>query len=463
MNIQLTTAGIALLEANTGPVVVTSYKLGSAFNYVPNVGDTNIHGTVVHTGVPSAPVPADGNTTLYSIFLGFELGPFDFGEVGLFVGSTLFALGASNVLLHKAPSSDEANDNSMRLDMYVQSQGSGYDTWLTPGISNNQFMMAVLQSPDLLPPAKDAVPNAYVLQSISSVSLEASQAYSDRGGVWAFSEYSHIGVSTVTAATSVSVTFARADHDPEMTPAYLGQTIMQFMSGATRGICRNIKNIVLSGVNATINLETPLAIVPVVGTSIAIYSREAQAGSTVPPFILSPATTDALGGVIVGTGLTVSPEGLLSTIPPTPYTLPMASPTVLGGVKVGSGLAIDGAGVLSATATGGVPVVPVVTVTTTSANPGAGTANGTYFRMDTVTAGAAAALVLPTDATHNFDIGTSFSVRCIGTNAVTVSGAGVTVTPPVGYLAQGRDNGSVFAVVKVAANTWEVTGDLLAA
>ena len=40
---------------------------------------------------------------------------------------------------------------------------------------------------------------------------------------------------------------------------------------------------------------------------------------------------------------------------PTPYTLPTASSTVLGGVKVGSGLSIDGGGVLSSTT----PVLPV--------------------------------------------------------------------------------------------------------
>lgn len=47
-------------------------------------------------------------------------------------------------------------------------------------------------------------------------------------------------------------------------------------------------------------------------------------------------------------------------IPGTQYTLPIASPTVLGGVKVGSGLTIDGTGILAATAQS----TPIATTTT---------------------------------------------------------------------------------------------------
>lgn len=57
---------------------------------------------------------------------------------------------------------------------------------------------------------------------------------------------------------------------------------------------------------------------------------------------LPSASSTQLGGVKVGTGLSVDGTGLL--------TLPVASATQLGGVKVGSGLSVDGTGLLSATA-----------------------------------------------------------------------------------------------------------------
>ena len=62
-----------------------------------------------------------------------------------------------------------------------------------------------------------------------------------------------------------------------------------------------------------------------------------------PTYTLPNATTSTLGGIRVGSGLTIS-SGTLS------YTLPTASAGTLGGVRVGSGLTISG-GVLAADST----------------------------------------------------------------------------------------------------------------
>ena len=65
-------------------------------------------------------------------------------------------------------------------------------------------------------------------------------------------------------------------------------------------------------------------------------------GST---YELPTASADTLGGVKVGTGLSIE-DGVLSNDNATPYTLPTASADTLGGVKVGTGLSIED-GVLS--------------------------------------------------------------------------------------------------------------------
>jgi hypothetical protein len=62
-----------------------------------------------------------------------------------------------------------------------------------------------------------------------------------------------------------------------------------------------------------------------------------------PTYTLPNATTSTLGGIVVGSGLSIS-SGVLS------YTLPTASAGTLGGVRVGSGLTIS-SGVLSANST----------------------------------------------------------------------------------------------------------------
>ena len=70
---------------------------------------------------------------------------------------------------------------------------------------------------------------------------------------------------------------------------------------------------------------------------------------------LRPATTTALGGVKVGSGLKVTADGKLSA-DAQKYTLPAATTTALGGVKVGSGLKVTADGKLSADALAAYPV-----------------------------------------------------------------------------------------------------------
>lgn len=64
-------------------------------------------------------------------------------------------------------------------------------------------------------------------------------------------------------------------------------------------------------------------------------------------YTLPTATANRLGGVKVGSGLTVENDGTLNVSGGTSYELPVATDQVLGGIKVGSGLAIDSGGTLS--------------------------------------------------------------------------------------------------------------------
>lgn len=60
---------------------------------------------------------------------------------------------------------------------------------------------------------------------------------------------------------------------------------------------------------------------------------------------IRPATSTALGVIKVGSGLSVTDDGMLSA-DAQKYTLPAATATTLGGVKVGSGLTVDADGTL---------------------------------------------------------------------------------------------------------------------
>lgn len=75
-------------------------------------------------------------------------------------------------------------------------------------------------------------------------------------------------------------------------------------------------------------------------------SENAGGGGT--PYVLPVASAETLGGVKVGSNLSINESGVLSA--PAPYVLPVANAETLGGVKVGSNLSIDENGVLSAMA-----------------------------------------------------------------------------------------------------------------
>ena len=80
-------------------------------------------------------------------------------------------------------------------------------------------------------------------------------------------------------------------------------------------------------------------------------------------YVLPTASTSTLGGIKVGTNLTIDNDGVLSATSSSSYVLPTASTSTLGGIKVGSNLTITPDGVLSATSSSSY-VLPTATTST---------------------------------------------------------------------------------------------------
>ena len=131
----------------------------------------------------------------------------------------------------------------------------------------------------------------------------------------------------------------------------------------------------------------------------------AGADGAVGPAGPSAVSKDAGNSSVLGTdGLIFTPSGSGPA-----YTLPVATASVLGGVKVGTGLSVDGTGVLSATvATGFLPTT-------------GGTMTGTITAPTTVPA-----LTFGTSGYNVFGASGGVAVRSNTTNITTFTGASVT-------------------------------------
>jgi len=397
MLIQLTDAGAALIAASTEPIQLTSFKLGSDSGYIPLPSDTDIRGNLIYNGVPSSPSVVSANVVRYSIYLDYDIGPIEFGEAGFFVNNILFALAVSSEPISKT-SGDTGS--SLRLDAYLSVVGTNYEMWLDYAESNNQFQMSILGSVDQLPSPQNSTPNVYIISGRTS-GQSAFQAYTDRLGLWNFDAYQYANRATATVVefASSSVTINLSDYIEGMSPSYIGEVILQFVTGVLYGTCRYVSNAVISGNNATLSFENPLMMLPITGDQFVIFSRQILSTTIAN---LPVATTFTLGGIIVGDTLTVKEDGTLNVSPseypvtsvngkigdvileasdigglaevaltnqyssllgtPAPYVLPIATSTTLGGVRnSGSGkITIAGDGSLDI---GFTPVLSVNDIT----------------------------------------------------------------------------------------------------
>jgi hypothetical protein len=127
-----------------------------------------------------------------------------------------------------------------------------------------------------------------------------------------------------------------------------GFNLIGSVSGLT--VRSGTTNLMSFGVN-TIDSYKPIAL-PADPTANLHAATKQYVDSMASTYTLPAATETVLGGVKIGSGITVGADGTISASAGSTYTLPNASATVLGGIKIGTGLTIDANGVCTATLAG---------------------------------------------------------------------------------------------------------------
>lgn len=315
MLVQITNAGIAALNANLGvPLPMSRGDLGDGYNYIPSQTQAALQGAVVYSQPSLGPQPVTANVVRYSLFLDANTGDFDFGEVGLYLqdGVTLFATGVSNELISKIQVAATLG-NTISIDLYLSSNDFNYAMWLEVSDSSGTLNVPRTGSVDLLPPPHDAIPNIYVVQP-ATADQTAFLAYTDQAGLWAFDAYALSTTNNnqyvIGSSTNNSITIPNAQADENLVPAFLGDKVLQFTSGSTYGICRNIQTVIQGPTDTTITFAA-MAIVPQSGNTFFVYSRDPK---TVQNIVLPIATTTSLGVVSVGAGLNVTTADPLNNV-----------------------------------------------------------------------------------------------------------------------------------------------------
>lgn len=107
----------------------------------------------------------------------------------------------------------------------------------------------------------------------------------------------------------------------------------------------------------------------------------------------------------------------------------------------------------------------VAAITLTAVRTVSGTADtlvlADHTKVVRTTGSSAVAVTIPTNTSVAFAVGSVVTLRQAGSGALTLTAAGgVTLNVPTGHTAGARAQGSTLALHKVAADEWDLTGDL---
>lgn len=124
----ITTAGLAAASVADpeGPHIhITQFKIGTGYNYTPDVSDTVLHGSVLYEGAPTSFTFYSDDTTMFVCEIPTTAGPFDYGEIGLFLDDgTLFALAAYPTKRSKLNVSVSGQPHLVRINCLIKLEQS---------------------------------------------------------------------------------------------------------------------------------------------------------------------------------------------------------------------------------------------------------------------------------------------------------------------------------------------------
>jgi hypothetical protein len=208
------------------------------------------------------------NTVSYSCRMDETIGDFSYGEVGLYLDDgTLFALASLDTAQPKVKSAGLSPGNSVEIIAKLSFTNlPGLIDFTVLAITEAKALELV--SVDLLDAPIFSNSNFYLCHSGDDEGNPVL-AIRDNNYKWRFSTHKHVliyGAVDNTGASTVSQVYS-ADVSTLVTGAVAGRYIIQFTTGAWRGLARNID----SSVENMVHWATPLGGAPNEGDEFEIY------------------------------------------------------------------------------------------------------------------------------------------------------------------------------------------------
>jgi hypothetical protein len=203
---------------------------------------------MLFSGIPGAAEEQANGSVKYPMFLDSTVGNFDFNEVALFVGTTLFAIACASTSITKSKTTSFVQGNNLSISAYITS-GSSSGT-IGFGNSAQEYNVADVASPDLLPQAASSDINIYNVGIGSAGELTLAHKMSSR---WELSGFASSGPLTVSTGGANFVQFATRQRLVDGA----GMMLVQAISGPNAGFIRTVSNYVDTNIRYNLSNAFP--------------------------------------------------------------------------------------------------------------------------------------------------------------------------------------------------------------
>jgi hypothetical protein len=312
----ITNAGlqIASVATATGPwISITNFSVGDAYGYTPTPNDTGLNGNLLYSGTPTSYTNIGNGTIDIVCQIPPDAGPFNYGEVGIFVKDQ-----SGNQVLFAKAAFDTPQTKYSSLGTNVATSET-FHCLLTLNQSIAVIQMSTLENidviqlenwSDVVPPALSAYSNAslIIVTELDNANCSTLLQYADPNSWTVGTNYEWYKTTSVINSTTTSITVPATDFYPRD----LTSVNRQYVIETSDGYFRSCLDFVQSGSNYMFDLNpAPLVDLPTVGEAIRVYL---DTNITLPPLqatYTQQGVVQASDGIIVPSPGTFQVHGLL--------------------------------------------------------------------------------------------------------------------------------------------------------